>query len=116
MFAALTYWAEFVNAMEGWVITEASIDRSSRSAVVTVEGAAGAGSNLVAKAEEAVARCYGLNSVKLNCITDKKEPERAEPVEAVPAEEQTQPETGTGEPAAGEDAFARAEAIRAGPH
>lgn len=38
MFAALTYWAEFVNAMEGWVITEASIDRSSRSAVVTVEG------------------------------------------------------------------------------
>ena len=113
MFAALTYWAEFVNAMEGWVITEASIDRSSRSAVVTVEGAAGAGSNLVAKAEEAVARCYGLNSVKLNCITDKKEPERAEPVEAVPAEEQTQPETGTGEPAAGEDAFARAEAIRA---
>lgn len=43
MFAALTQWAEFVNAMEGWVITEASIDRSSRSAVVTVEGAAGAG-------------------------------------------------------------------------
>ena len=39
MFAALTQWAEFVNAMEGWVITEASIDRSSRSAVVTVEGA-----------------------------------------------------------------------------
>ena len=113
MFAALTQWAEFVNAMEGWVITEASIDRSSRSAVVTVEGAAGAGPNLVAKAEEAVARCYGLNSVKLNCITDKKEPERAEPVEAVPAEEQTQPETGTGEPAAEEDAFARAEAIRA---
>ena len=36
MFAALTQWAEFVNAMEGWVITEASIDRSSRSAVVTV--------------------------------------------------------------------------------
>ena len=60
-----------------------------------------------------MARCYGLNSVKLNCITDKKEPERAEPVEAVPAEEQTQPETGTESLRRGEDAFARAEAIRA---
>ena len=113
MFAALTQWAEFVNAMEGWVITEASIDRSSRSAVVTVEGAAGAGPNLVVQAEETVARCYGLNSVKLNCITDKKEPERAEPAEAAPAEEQPQPDAGAGAPAAEEDAFARAEAIRA---
>ena len=67
MFAALTQWAEFVNAMEGWVITEASIDRSSRSAVVTVEGAAGAGPNLVAKAEEAVARCYGLTRGGVSC-------------------------------------------------
>ena len=94
MFAALTQWAEFVNAMEGWVITEASIDRSSRSAVVTVEGAAGAGPNLVVQAEETVARCYGLNSVKLNCITDIKDPERAEPAEAAPAEEQPQPDAG----------------------
>ena len=74
MFAALTQWQEFVNAMEGWLIVEAAIDRQSRSAVVTLEGAAGAGPNLIAQAQEAVARCYGLNSVKLNCITTK-EPE-----------------------------------------
>ena len=31
-----------------------------RVSVVTVEGADGAGPNLIAQAEEAVARCYGL--------------------------------------------------------
>ena len=43
----------------GWLIVEAAIDRQSRSAVVTLEGAAGAGPNLIAQAQEAVARCYG---------------------------------------------------------
>ena len=70
MFAALCQWTEFVNAMGGWRIVEAAIDRSSRSAVVTVEGASGAGPNLIAQAEEAVARCYGLHHVKLNCLAD----------------------------------------------
>ena len=56
MFAALRQWTEFVSAMSGWKIVEAAIDRSSRSAVVTVEGAAGAGPNLIAQAEEAVGK------------------------------------------------------------
>ena len=125
MFAALTQWQEFVNAMEGWLIVEAAIDRQSRSAVVTLEGAAGAGPNLIAQAQEAVARCYGLNSVKLNCITTKEpeapapaqpqpeakpEPQSAEPAqEAAPAPAAAEEE----KPAEPVDAFARAEAIRA---
>ena len=39
MFAALRQWTEFVNAMSGWKIVEAAIDRATRSAVVAVEGA-----------------------------------------------------------------------------
>ena len=70
MFAALNQWQEFVNAMEGWLIVEAAIDRKTRSAVVTVEGASGAGPNLIAQAEEVVARCYGLYSVKLKPVTE----------------------------------------------
>ena len=38
MFAALRQWTEFVNAMSGWKIVEAAIDRAARSAVVAVEG------------------------------------------------------------------------------
>ena len=34
MFAALRQWTEFVNAMSGWKIVEAAIDRATRSAVV----------------------------------------------------------------------------------
>ena len=70
MFAALRQWTEFVNAMSGWKIVEAAIDRATRSAVVAVEGASGAGPNLIAQVEEAVAKCYGLSHVKLNCLAD----------------------------------------------
>ena len=119
MFAALRQWTEFVNAMSGWKIVEAAIDRAARSAVVAVEGASGAGPNLIAQAEEAVAKCYGLSHVKLNCLADapaQPEPSKPEhepvsgpeqPVQAVPsapAQEESQTP---------QDAFARAEAIRA---
>ena len=119
MFAALRQWTEFVNAMSGWKIVEAAIDRATRSAVVAVEGASGAGANLIAQAEEAVAKCYGLSRVKLNCLTDtpaqpeppvlEKQPVPGpeQPVQAVPsapAQEESQTP---------QDAFARAEAIRA---
>lgn len=128
MFAALNQWQEFVNAMEGWLIVEAAIDRKTRSAVVTVEGAGGAGPNLIAQAEEAVARCYGLNSVKLNTITEKKPeavtppvpqpaPQSAPPAQpAAPNADQEQPVAAPAEPQKPQepqDAFARAEAIRA---
>ena len=55
MFAALRQWTEFVNAMSGWKIVEAAIDRATRSAVVAVEGASGAGPNLIAQAEAQLA-------------------------------------------------------------
>ena len=128
MFAALNQWQEFVNAMEGWLIVEAAIDRKSRSAVVTVEGAGGAGPNLIAQAEEAVARCYGLNSVKLKTVAEKKPeavtppapqpaPQSAPPAQpAAPNAAQEQPAAAPAEPQKPQepqDAFARAEAIRA---
>ena len=119
MFAALRQWTEFVSAMSGWKIVEAAIDRSSRSAVVTVEGAAGAGPNLIAQAEEAVGKCYGLNHVKLNCLADTPaRPETPEP-ENQPVSGPEQPVQAPPDAPAHEeiqtpqDAFARAEAIRA---
>ena len=119
MFAALRQWTEFVNAMSGWKIVEAAIDRATRSAVVAVEGASGAGPNLIAQAEEAVAKCYGLSHVKLNCLADapaQPEPPQPEhepvpgpeqPVQAPPSAPQNE------ESQTPQDAFARAEAIRA---
>lgn len=118
MFAALRQWTEFVSAMSGWKIVEAAIDRSSRSAVVTVEGAAGAGPNLIAQAEEAVGKCYGLNHVKLNCLADAparpEPPQAAEPVQKPAAEREPDgPVPAPEEQRTPQDAFARAEAIRA---
>ena len=63
MFAALRQWTELSNGVEGWLIVSAAIDKASRSAKIAVEGAAGAGPNLIAQAEETLARAYGLNSV-----------------------------------------------------
>ena len=95
MFAAPDLLGEFVNAMEGWVTLKASIDRSSRSAVVTVEGrrsrvqsgrqgGGGGGPVLWTKLCKA-----GI------ALQIKRNWSARNPVEAVPAEEQTQPETGT---------------------
>ena len=91
MFAALRQWTEFVNAMSGWKIVEAAIDRATRSAVVAVEGASGAGPNLIAQAEEAVAKCYGLSRVKLNCLTDT-------PAQPEPPKPGQQPASGPEQP------------------
>ena len=52
MFAALRRWTELAQAVEGWLIVTAAIDKASRSATITVEGAGGAGPNLVREAEE----------------------------------------------------------------
>ena len=68
MFAALRQWTELSNGVEGWLIVSAAIDKASRSAKIAVEGAAGAGPNLIAQAEEALARAYGLNSVKIEAV------------------------------------------------
>lgn len=78
MFAALCQWQELAEAVEGWVIVAAAIDKASRSALVTLDGARGAGANLIRQAEEAVARCYGLASVKFQMAA----PEPETPAEA----------------------------------
>ncbi len=112
MFALLKHWPELAQATEGWMIVQADIERNSRSAKIGIEGAAGAGPNLVIQVEEAVTKAYGLKSVKLKCLQDKREtvPEKnqvqtmqiqqvssAEPLRPIPEM----------------DAFARTEAIRA---
>ena len=38
MFAALCQWQELAEAVEGWVIVAAAIDKASRSALVTLDG------------------------------------------------------------------------------
>ena len=71
MFAALRQWTEFVNAMSGWRIVEADIDRTTRSAVVSVEGASGAGHNLIAQAEEAVAIAVAMRTLRNQHIAEE---------------------------------------------
>ena len=112
MFAALRQWLELSNGVEGWLIVSAAIDKKSRSASILVEGAGGAGPNLIAQAEAAVCRCYGLNSVKIRPAPEEKKTPSAPapnqerpapaPVKAAPAPHEEKEE----------DPFARAEAIR----
>ena len=42
MFSALRRWAELAQAVEGWLIVSAAIDKATRSAKIVVEGAGGA--------------------------------------------------------------------------
>ena len=113
MFSALRRWTELAQAVEGWLIVTAAIDRASRSAKITVEGAGGAGPNLIREAEETLSRCYGLTSVKLICLSNSAPEVQAKeevPVTAIQSEhggENTAKEKETPQ-----DAFARAEAIR----
>ena len=113
MFAALRRWTELAQAVEGWLIVTAAIDKASRSATITVEGAGGAGPNLVREAEETLARCYGLNSVKLKYLPDSTAQAQTVKEESAAAAEPPQKEGPAGsETEQPQDAFARAEAIR----
>ncbi len=105
MFAALCQWKELSNGVEGWLIVSAAIDKKSRSAKILVEGADGAGPNLIAQAEEAVCRCYALNSVKIQSApaAAKQAPAPAQPEKPAPQGPEQKPQV---------DAFARTEAIR----
>ena len=119
MFAALRQWTELSNGTEGWMIASAAIDKASRSARITVEGASGAGPNLIAQAEEALCRAYSLNSVKIETLAP--EPSVEDGVPGAPQSENpdpprpeartssdVQPSPSGEEP----DPFARTEAIR----
>ena len=105
MFAALCQWKELSNGVEGWLIVSAAIDKKSRSAKILVEGADGAGPNLIAQAEEAVCRCYALNSVKIQSApaAAKEAPAPAQTEKPAPQAQEQKPQV---------DAFARTEAIR----
>ena len=115
MFAALRRWTELSNAVEGWLIVSAAIDKRSRSAKILVEGIQGAGPNLIAQAEETVCRCYGLNSVKIQAAPAQEPqpvstPAQAEKPKAADKPQQSVPQAPEKKPE--EDAFARTEAIR----
>ena len=107
MFAALRRWTELSNAVEGWLILSAAIDKTNRSAKILVEGAEGAGPNLIREAEETVCRAYGLSAVKIEVA---KKVETPVPQAEKPAEPQV-PAASSAE-AAPMNAFDRAEAIR----
>ena len=122
MFAALRQWTELSNGVEGWLIVSAAIDKGSRSAKILVERAEGAGSNLIAQAEEAVCRAYGLGSVKIeaaapadNSVSQTGAQRSGSGLEKRSGEvSELLPTAGSEgcEPRGDEDPFARTEAIR----
>ena len=116
MFAALRQWTELSNGVEGWLIVSAAIDKASRSAKIAVEGAAGAGPNLIAQAEETLARAYGLNSVKIEALAPAPETDgdRRKGAQCEPADGRCLPPQDASEErsAHDEDPFARTEALR----
>ena len=115
MFAALRRLTELSNAVEGWRIVSAAIDKRSRSAKILVEGIQGAGPNLIAQAEETVCRCYGLNSVKIQAAPAQESQPVSAPVQAEKPKVADKPQQSASqapEKKPEEDAFARTEAIR----
>ncbi len=116
MFSALRRWAELAQAVEGWLIVSAAIDKATRSAKIVVEGAGGAGSNLIREAEETLARAYGLSSVKITSApAAPSQPIPEAPTQTAPAAAPSAAEPAPAPstvPQTPQDAFARAEAIR----
>ena len=107
MFQALQASTELSNAVAGWVIESAAIDKAQRSARIRVIGMEGAGSNLVLSAQGAICRCYGLNSVLLESVPATKPAEsKPEPVEEIAPSDPAPVVSDT------EDPFARTQAIR----
>ena len=112
MFAALRQWTELSNGVEGWLILSAAIGKASRSAKIRVEGARQAGPNLVAQAEEALCRAYGLSSVKIETVSSNTEPAPFSDREAGAETPRTEAAPPPAQPEGKPDAFARTAAIR----
>ena len=117
MFSALRRWTELAQAVEGWLIVSAAIDKATRSAKIVVEGADGAGSNLIREAEETLSRAYGLSSVKIApAPAAPAQPKHEAPAQTAPVNEPAPSESTQAAPSSApqtpQDAFARAEAIR----
>ena len=111
MFSLLQRRGDLAEAVESWQITVAEINKAALSIYVEVEGAAGAGANLLRDAEEGICRAYGLKSARIQALLPVKQettpkPEKAPaPAPAVisaPKEEKKTPV----------DPFSRTEALR----
>ena len=113
MFSLLRRRGDLAEAVDRWQITVAEINKAALSIYVEVEGAAGAGANLLRDAEEGICRAYGLKSARIQAlvpvVTEVSPPPPApDPVPATPpAAPAPQVEN---KPAA--DPFSRTEALR----
>ena len=72
MFSALMQWPELAQAVERWCVNRAVICREDPSAKVLVEGASGAGPNLILQVEEHI-RVLKADGAYLTTITTTEE-------------------------------------------
>jgi len=115
MFSHLRRRRDLAEAVVTWQIVSASIDKDTLSIQVKVEGASGAGSNLVQEAEDGICRTYGLNSAKIIPIhppATKPEPTKQTPQPATQQTEKKASISAKNEKNLPPDAFSRTEAIR----
>ena len=114
MFSHLRRRRDLAEAVAKWQIVSASIDKAALSITVEVEGAGGAGPNLLRDAEEGICRAYGLKSARIVPAAKREEPKpapKAEPPKPkVP--EQPAPAPKAEEKKLAPDPFSRTEAIR----
>ena len=68
MFSHLRRRRDLAEAVAVWQIVSASIDKVALSITLEVEGASGAGANLLRDSEEEICRAYGLKSVKIHAL------------------------------------------------
>ena len=68
MFSLLQRRGDLAEAVETWQITVAEINKAALSIYLEVEGAAGAGDNLLRDAEEGICRAYGLKSARIQAL------------------------------------------------
>ena len=112
MFSHLRRRRDLAEAVAIWQIVSASIDKAELSITVEVEGAAGAGANLLRDAEEGICHAYGLRSAKV-VVLQPRPVVKAEPpkpaASKLPAKSVPAPKS---EDKPAPDAFSKTEAIR----
>ena len=84
MFSLLRRRGDLAEAVDTWQITVAEINKTALSIYLEVEGAAGAGANLLRDAEEGICRAYGLKSARIQALVPMKQevPPQPEPTPA----------------------------------
>ena len=114
MFSHLNRRRDLAEAVAPWRIVSASIDKAALTIRVEVEGASGAGPNLLRDAQEGICRAYGLRSAQIVPLIPVKSEASApapapEPPKPAP---QPAPAPKAEEKKPAPDAFSRTEAIR----